>query len=72
MTAIEIDLPNLGTDPMWQSLQKEVTSLLDDLKDDHKYKDRVTFIRQLLADPQFLRVEQIYFITQEQICALYS
>jgi hypothetical protein len=62
MATKELTLPNLSTDPLWQILQDDLSVLLADLGDDPKYKERVSRIRALLAHPQFLQVEQIYFV----------
>jgi hypothetical protein len=57
-------LPNLSEDPLWQVLHDELSLLLVDLGSDPKYKERVRYIKTLLADPRFLRVEQVYFVPE--------
>lgn len=64
MIRTEMVLANLSTDPMWQLLQEELSLLLNDLDNDHRYGNRVMRIRKLLAAPQSLKVEQIYFVPQ--------
>jgi hypothetical protein len=49
---------------MWQVLHQELSLLLVDLGSDPKYKERVGYIRTLLADPRFLKVEQAYFVPE--------
>jgi hypothetical protein len=58
----EMVLPNLSEDPLWQVLHQELSLLLVDLGRDPKYKERVGYIKTLLADPRFLKVEQVYFV----------
>jgi hypothetical protein len=62
MATKELTLPNLSEDPLWQILHAELSVLLADLDDDPKYKERMTRIRGLLAHPQCLQVEQVYFV----------
>ena len=57
-------LSNLSEDPLWQILEKELSLLLTDLADDPNYTERVRLIRGLLAHPQCLHVEQVYFVPQ--------
>jgi len=64
MAVPEINLPNLSEHPVWQILQEELTTLLDELTGDPKYSDHMTLIRALLVHPQCIRVEQLYFIPQ--------
>ena len=64
MVKTEMMLANLNTDPMWQLLEEELSFLLNDLANDQKHGKRVMRIRKLLAAPQFLKVEQIYFVPQ--------
>jgi len=66
MALTEITLPNLSEDPVWQILQEELSNLLDELTEDPKYRDHVILIRALLAHPQCLKVEQLYFVPQMQ------
>jgi hypothetical protein len=66
MATTEIVMPNLSTDPMWQQVREELTLLLGDLQHDPKYKERVVYIRALMADPRFLTVGQVYFVPQMQ------
>lgn len=66
MATTEIVMPNLSTDPMWQQVREELTLLLGDLQHEPKYKERVVYIRALMADPRFLTVEQVYFVPQMQ------
>ena len=58
----ETTLPNLSTDPLWQILKEESSLLLAELADDPKYKERVRRISILLAHPEFLQVDQIYYV----------
>jgi hypothetical protein len=64
MAVSQMVLPNLSEDPLRQILHQELAQLLVDLGTDPKYKERVVFIKALLADPQFLKVEQIYFVPE--------
>lgn len=57
-------LQNLSEDPLWQVLHEELALLLADLGSDPKYKGRVGNIESLLADPRFLKVEQVYFVPE--------
>ena len=66
MATKELTLPNLDTDPLWQILKEEMSLLLTDLTDDPKYKERVSRIRALLAHPNCIQVEQVYFVPQER------
>lgn len=61
MATTELALPNLSEDRLWQVLQEEVSALLTELSEDPKHQVRVTRIRVLLAHPQCLQVEQIFF-----------
>jgi hypothetical protein len=62
----EVVLPNLGEDPLWQVLHQELSLLLVDLGSDPKYKEQVGYIKSLLADPRFLKVEQVYFVPERR------
>jgi hypothetical protein len=64
MAVTEMTLPNLSEDPLWQILHEELSNLLDELTEDPKYREHVTLIRALLAHPQCLRAEQLYFVPQ--------
>jgi hypothetical protein len=64
MAESQMVLPNLSEDPLWQVLQRELALLLVDLGSDPKYKERVGYIKTLLANPRFLRVEQVYFVPE--------
>jgi hypothetical protein len=64
MAVGQMILPNLSEDPLWEVLHQELSLLLVELGSDPKYKDRVVFIKTLLADPRFLKVEQIYFVPE--------
>jgi hypothetical protein len=64
MAQDQMVLPNLSEDPLWQVLHDELSLLLVDLGSDPKYKERVRYIKTLLADPRFLRVEQVYFVPE--------
>lgn len=52
MTTREFVL-SLRTDPVWRPLLEELSLLLADLTNDSRYKDRVAYIRALLADSRF-------------------
>ena len=58
----EMVLENLDHAPSWPVLRKECSLLFADLRDDPKYSERVKHIGKLLADPQFPKVERIYFV----------
>jgi hypothetical protein len=45
-------------------LRREFALLLADLEDDPKYRERARHISNLLADPRFPAIEQIYFVPQ--------
>lgn len=55
-------LENLDHVRSWPMLRMEFVLLMADLRDDPRYSNRVKHLRELLADPQFPTVEQIYFI----------
>jgi hypothetical protein len=42
MAVTEMTLPNLSEDPLWQVLQEELISLLDELTEAPKYREHVT------------------------------
>lgn len=44
---------HLIIDTLWRPLLEELSLLLADLTNDSRYKDRVAYIRALLADPRF-------------------
>jgi len=52
MTTSELVL-SLSADPLWRPLLEELSLLLADLTHDSRYKDRMAYIRALLADPRF-------------------
>ena len=54
MAVTVMSLLNLSEDVVWQMLQEELTTLLDDLLGDPKYIDRVILIRALPAHPECL------------------
>ena len=66
MVVTGITLPNLSEDPVWQILQQEFIALLDDLTGDPNYIDRVLIIKALLAHPECLQVEQLYFVPRKR------
>ncbi len=66
MATGEMVLPNISEDPLWQALHQELSLLLVDLGSDPQYKERVGYIRTLLADPRFLKVQQIYFVPERR------
>jgi hypothetical protein len=53
MATSKLVLLSLSTDPLWRPLLEELSLLLADLTHDSRYKDRVAYIRALLADPRF-------------------
>jgi hypothetical protein len=62
MSSTEVTLHNLDRAPSWPLLRMEFSLLLADLRDDPKYSDRVKRFGELLADPRFPAIEQIYFV----------
>jgi hypothetical protein len=64
MYAGELVMHNLDRTPSWPMLRREFALLLADLKDDPKYRERARHISNLLADPRFPAIEQIYFVPQ--------
>jgi hypothetical protein len=62
MATSETFLENLDHAPHWARLRMEYSLLLADLINDSKYSDRVKHIGELLADPHFPTIEQIYFV----------
>jgi hypothetical protein len=57
-------MQNLSENPLWQAVHQELSLLLLDLENDPIYKERVSYIRTLLANPRFLKVEQVYFVPE--------
>jgi hypothetical protein len=58
-------LENLDHDPLWLSLRDEFTLLLAELEADGTHGERLQRIQRLMADPQLLKPEQIYFVPTE-------
>lgn len=58
----EMVLENMDRAPWWGKLTHEFGLLLADLKDDPRYRERVKHIGELLADPKFPKIDQIYFV----------
>jgi hypothetical protein len=62
MVTVEMELPALCENPVCKTLIEEARVLLSELADDTKYTKRVGFILALLADPNCLQADQIYFL----------
>jgi hypothetical protein len=57
----EVILQTRKQSPLWRLLHKELPKLLADLGQEDKYQEQVARIGELLADPQFPKVEEIPF-----------
>jgi hypothetical protein len=55
-------LENLDRAPWWPRLWTEFALLLADSENDPKYSERAKHIGELIADPRFPKVAQIYFV----------
>jgi hypothetical protein len=55
-------LENIDRAPWWPKLWTEFALLLADLESDPKYNERAKHIGELMADPQFPKADQIYFV----------
>jgi hypothetical protein len=62
MSVGEVVLENLDRAPCWPRVRMELSLLFADLINDPRYSERVMHIEELLADPQFPKAEQIYFV----------
>lgn len=61
MAPSEMVLENIHA-PCYPQLRLEFALLLSDLINDPKYSECIKHIGELLADPGFPKVEQIYFV----------
>lgn len=56
------DLENIDSAPWWPTLWTDFALLLADLENDPKYSERAKHIGELMADPAFPKVDQIYLV----------
>lgn len=62
MSAPQMLLENIDRAPWWPKLWTEFSLLLHDLENDPKYRERAKNIDELMSDPRFPKVDQIYFL----------
>ncbi len=62
MSAPQMVFENIDRAPWWPKLWTEFALLLADLESDPKYSERAKDIGELISDPHFPKVHQIYFV----------